>query len=264
MADVDDDNIADSHFDWSPWGRDRWQAWGRSAKCRARQIRYCASRWRGVSELESARRAGYLTTTNDEAARQQAFHAENSKGVRALLAMVEELVGKGTGPLSDAEGRLLLTEQARFGDGSVRIAAIKALREMDDRDRSREREERARSADEAFLVAVKSAPVFGVPALAEMYLEKHKSLPFGSPVFRRLAVLIADMHSGTWRAWKLRLPGHEDEMDLLAAAEWPDEAYSGSSNGNGSDVETAQGDDEAVVPPPAPPPDEPLQGGLDA
>jgi hypothetical protein len=112
---IDPEDLLDQNHDWSPWGRDRWKSWGEAAKCRRQQIRYAALRWRGISEVEAARRSLTNAPKNHLALRQAAFRLETSKGVVRLLEMVTEQVGRGTGPLSEAEARIILSDISRGG-----------------------------------------------------------------------------------------------------------------------------------------------------
>jgi hypothetical protein len=222
---ADPEDLADLSFDWSPWGRDNWKAWGEAAKCTRVQIRYAALRWRGVTETEAARRALLRIPETVKAFQQAAYRLEVSKGVNRLLDSVNDQMGRGVGPMGREEMRQRLTNLIRGGGDPLMIKGCEALLKMDADDRERAREARESGTDAAFLAAAQAAPIFGAVCLSEMYLTRHGSLPFSSDQFRRLAPMIATVHETVWAGWRARLRGHEETMDALAAGELPAEFY---------------------------------------
>lgn len=214
------DDDLNAEFDWTPYGRSKFEEWGAVAKARPGQVRFFAARLRGCPPLEAYRQAGY-EASNDNSAKVQAQKVDTSQAVQRLRKIVEAQAGDRSGPVTVNEAKLILSEFSRTADANARVQAIKALQVLNAEEAQREAAEKARSAEEIFPAALKMAPDFGVAFAAELYLRKHGCLPFASAAFMRLGPIIPHCFPDQWRQWKEGLPGHEAAFAALEAGDLP-------------------------------------------
>jgi hypothetical protein len=118
-------------FDWSPLGEGRWQELGKDCGATERQLKFAAARFRGCSNAESARQAGYGSGASDANVRSTGYRLSRSNIIVKLLALAAADSSGFDGGVTRQEARQILSRLARGSDPSVRIRAIEQLSKMD-------------------------------------------------------------------------------------------------------------------------------------
>jgi hypothetical protein len=210
-------------FNWSPNGFPFWEAIRQQCGATLQQAKFACALSRGMTQSGAAREAEYFHEDGD-------YKKAGSRTAKTQI--IRKMVALANGePMPDDEvvdadaRRKIYSKYANSGDPNVAMRACELLDKWETAQRAADLNEQREGADQSFLTAVKVAPIFGCAALAEMYLERHKSLPFNSEQFRRLSPMIANLFPAQWAGWRERLKGHERTMDSLAAGELPDEFF---------------------------------------
>jgi hypothetical protein len=119
-----------SDFDWSPFGESWWLENQKTVGASDLQVRFAASRYRGMNAAAAARAAGYMGDAL--ATRQAGSRAAQSTSVQHLMALARaEARGDDNGHVGLDEARSILSRLARGADPLTKIRAIESLAKID-------------------------------------------------------------------------------------------------------------------------------------
>jgi hypothetical protein len=154
MTDLERDQAGP--FDWGVLGENWWLEAAKSVGADERQTKFAAAKYRGCSNTDSARQAGY--TDNTDAIRQVGYRCFRTRTCQTLLALAAA-EGKGgvDGTADDAECERMLTNLMRGSDPNIKIRAAEALQKLRERKAEREREARENSLEADSVVPTSSA-----------------------------------------------------------------------------------------------------------
>lgn len=133
---MSDDNTTSCEFDWFPLGETWWREAAKQVGASERQLKFAAARYRGASQTQAAREAGY-DLGDPGGTRQAGYRVARGRVVENLLALATaEKEGGTTGTVDRNEARRILTRLARGSDPSIRIRALESLAKLDEQDRA--------------------------------------------------------------------------------------------------------------------------------
>jgi hypothetical protein len=123
-------------FDWGQLGSAWWADVGKQLGASERQLRFAVCKYRGCSNTQAAREAGYRSADPD-GIRSTGYRLARSNIIERLLAFAAaEASGEGyDGSVDRSEGRRILSSLARGSDPSIRIRAVEQLAKFDEADR---------------------------------------------------------------------------------------------------------------------------------
>ena len=129
MADLDP-------IDWLPLGQEWWDEAARSCGADERQLKFAVCKFRGRSNTQSARTAGY--GDDKDAWKQHGYRLARTRVVSTLLALASAET-KGAGPdgsVDKREAKAILSGLARGSDPSVKVRALEALARLESAERA--------------------------------------------------------------------------------------------------------------------------------
>src|SRR6185369_1641011 len=119
-------------FDYGTLGEVWWLQTGQQLGANVKQIRFAAAKYRGCSNTQAYREAGY-EAANEGGYRTGGYRLARANIIERLLAFAAGDGGEGyDGSVDRAEARRILSSLARGSDPSVRIRAIEQLGKMDE------------------------------------------------------------------------------------------------------------------------------------
>jgi hypothetical protein len=220
MADdiSDDTSFTDeSDFDWSPLGRDFWIAVGLQYGASAKQAKFAAAKFRGCSNTESARLAGY-SDAGESGLRTAGHRQQKSNIVQLLLRTAADANGGGDdGTVTRDEARRILSGLARGSDPRVRISAIEQIGKMNTADRAERKNSDLQEPDDIAAEILSASGNYGPVIVGDAYFSEHGTI-WGCPFLKELAPILVRDFPKSWQCYRATIKDalHLAEFDALA------------------------------------------------
>jgi len=208
-------------FDYGQLTKEWWHETGKTIGASDKAIKFSAAKFRGCSNTEAARLAGY-GGTNESGARTEGYRLYRSNKVTQLLSLAAAEAGGGIdGCVTLIESKQILSHLARGSDPSVRIKALEALAKMAEREDEAKRGDPEPTLDEILVALIAAVPVSGLGACMAMgvWFDKAKSVAV-FPFLELCAPIVAQNFPTEWQ----RFRNAEKRTDT---AEWLDKCAAG-------------------------------------